>query len=201
MPAVTRAPGAVGRTLMEPTSIPVDHLTRLCMSTVTTTSEASAADRSLAGKYLTFVLGGEFYAIPVLQVREIIRHTHITTVPRMPAHVKGVLNLRGKVIPIVDLRLKFQLERAEIAERTCIVVVQVKLGSGGRASMGLIVDAVEAVANIASKDIEPTPDFGGHANTAHILGMAKVEQRVIALLDIDLVATADEIEALSQVGR
>lgn len=158
----------------------------------------AAVEKSLAGKYLTFTLGHESYGIPVLQVREIIRHTTITAVPQMPDHVKGVLNLRGKVIPIVDLRVKFQLEHAEVAERTCIVVVQVALCNGSRTTMGLIVDRVESVANVASNDIEPTPDFGAQISTSYILGMAKLENRVAALLDIDQIVVAEDIEHLNK---
>jgi purine-binding chemotaxis protein CheW len=154
---------------------------------------APTHDQSLAGKYLTFVLAGEHYAIPVLQVREIIRHTHITAVPRMPAYVKGVLNLRGKVIPIIDLRLKFQLERAEIAERTCIVVVQVALPSSARVDTGLIVDGVESVANVTAGEIEPTPDFGAQLGSGYIRGMAKLDDRVVSLLYIDQSVASDAL--------
>ncbi|TXT46342.1 MAG: purine-binding chemotaxis protein CheW [Limisphaerales bacterium] len=155
---------------------------------------SAVGEQSLAGKYLTFTLGHESYGIPVLKVREIIRHTNITAVPQLPDYVKGILNLRGKVIPIVDLRLKFRLGAAEIAERTCIVVVQVRRASGNRALMGLIVDGVEAVANIAARDIEPTPDFGTTLDTAYILGVAKLEGSVISLLDIDQVISAEVTE-------
>jgi purine-binding chemotaxis protein CheW len=167
------------------------------MSTTTLESPA-ASEKSLAGKYLTFALGGESYGIPVLQVREIIRHIAVTAVPQMPDYVKGVLNLRGKVIPIVDLRVKFQLGSANIEERTCIIVVQVILTSGNRAMMGLIVDGVEAVANVAASEIEPTPDFGSQISTDYILGMAKLEKRVAALLDIDKVVAAETIERIGQ---
>jgi purine-binding chemotaxis protein CheW len=165
------------------------------------TLEKTDQTAGLAGKYLTFELGGESYGIPVLQVREIFRHTNITAVPQMPDYVKGVLNLRGKVIPIVDLRVKFQLGSADIEERTCIIVVQVILTSGNRAMMGLIVDGVEAVANVAAKDIEPTPDFGAQISTDYILGMAKLENRVAALLDIDKVVAAEEIEHINKAAR
>lgn len=151
----------------------------------------SAPQELLAGKYLTFQLGAESYGIAVLKVLEIIRHTDITAVPQMPSYVKGVLNLRGKVIPILDLRLKFQIGSGEIAERTCIIVVQVAAPSGNRISLGLTVDGVESVAQIAPADIEPTPDFGGQIDTQVILGMAKLDQRVIALLDIDRIAAVD----------
>ena len=159
-----------------------------------TVGPLTGGNKILAGKYLTFTLGHESYGIPVLQVREIIRHTTITAVPQMPDYVKGVLNLRGKVIPIVDLRLKFELASAEIAERTCIVVVEVALATGARVNMGLIVDGVESVANVVSKDIEPTPDFGAQISTDYILGMAKLEDRVVALLDIDKVVSSQTFE-------
>jgi purine-binding chemotaxis protein CheW len=146
---------------------------------------------TLAGKYLTFTLAGESYGIAVIKVREIIRPLNITHVPQMPAFVKGVINLRGKVIPIVDLRLKFELAEAKNTERTCIVVVQVVLGAGTTAMMGLVVDGVEEVANIAAADIEPTPDFGASLDTAYILGMAKLKGAVKTLLDIDKLLSAE----------
>src|SRR6266545_6005516 len=113
-----------------------------------------ACIKALAGKYLTFRLGDESYGIAVLKIREIIRLTLITVVPQMPDYIKGVINLRGKVIPVVDLRTKFGLAAAESNERTCIVVVQVELASGTKPFMGLIVDGVEEVAFIAAQDIE-----------------------------------------------
>lgn len=139
---------------------------------------------SLAGKYLTVVLADEAYGIAVLKVREIIRLQKITPVPQMPAEVKGVINLRGRVIPVVDLRVKFGLP-AELAERTCIVVVQVRLASDHVIQMGLIVDSVEEVVTLTDKEIEPTPDFGTQIDTACLLGMAKVKGQVKTLLDID----------------
>ena len=153
--------------------------------------------RAAAGKYLTFVLGRESYGIGVLRIREIIRLLDITAVPRMPAFVKGVINLRGKVIPVVDLRIKFQLSKAETTERTCIIVVQVHLPSGAKPQMGLIVDAVEEVANIAAAEIEETPDFGAALATDYILGMAKVKGAVKTLLDIDRVVAAETVERLN----
>ena len=163
----------------------------------TQTLEASnVRARAAAGKYLTFVLGHESYGIAVLKIREIIRLLDITAVPQMPSYVKGVINLRGKVIPVVDLRIKFQLSEAKTTERTCIIVVQVNLPSGARPQMGLIVDAVEEVANISAAEIEETPDFGAALSTDYILGMAKVKGVVKALLDIDQVVNADTIEQI-----
>lgn len=162
------------------------------MSTATIETRASAA-QGATGKYLTFVLGRESYGIPVLRIREIIRMTDITAVPRMPEYVKGVINLRGKVIPVVDLRIKFGLDKAETTERTCIVVVQVSLQAGNKALMGLIVDAVEEVINIASADVEATPDFGGKVETQYMIGMAKVRGAVKTLLDIDQIVAAEAV--------
>ncbi len=159
------------------------------------TSQAAAP-----GKYLTFVLGGESYGIPVLKVREIIRHIEVTAVPQMPDYVKGVTNLRGKIIPVVDLRIKFGLASTETTERTCIVVVQVGSAATSKIQMGLVVDAVEEVANIAAGEIEPTPDFGTTLNTEYILGMAKVKGTVKSLLDIDQVVGVGETEGIARAA-
>jgi len=163
-------------------------------------SSTSAAKLDLSGKYLTFVLGNESYGIPVLKIREIISMLHITPVPQMPSYVKGVINLRGKVIPVIDLRVKFSLQNEEVTDSTCIVVVQVAVGSGDTKQIGLIVDAVEEVANIAQADIEPAPDFGGTVEVSYILGMAKVKGAVKSLLDIDKVIAADTIARLDSLA-
>jgi purine-binding chemotaxis protein CheW len=159
---------------------------------------SAAANQAAAGKYLTFLLGRESYGIPVLGIREIIRLTDVTPVPQMPPYVKGVLNLRGKIIPVVDLRIKFCLANTDTTERTCIVVVQVNLPSGARNLMGLIVDDVEEVVNIAQGDIEETPDFGMQIDTDYILGMAKIKGVVKPLLDIDRVVTGEALQAMTQ---
>jgi purine-binding chemotaxis protein CheW len=153
-----------------------------------TTSEVNASSLlAKPGKYLTFLLGHESYGLPVLKVREIIRLVEITPVPQMPAHVKGVINLRGKLVPVIDLRIRFSLAACEFTESTCIVVVQVKSDSGGVIHMGFIVDGVEEVLNLAQGDIEETPDFGMKLATEYLPGMANVKNKVIALLDIDKV--------------
>lgn len=159
--------------------------------------EAPATGLNLvAGKYLTFVLGKESYGIAVLKVREIIRATDITEVPQMPGYVKGVINLRGKIIPVVDLRIKFGLANVDTNERTCIVVVQVNTASGTVTQMGLVVDAVEEVVNIGEGEIDETPDFGSKLDTNYILGMAKLKDEVKTLLDIDRVVSAEVIEKM-----
>lgn len=138
------------------------------------------------GKYLTFSLVNEEYGIGILKVKEIIGMMSITSVPRTPGFVKGVINLRGKVIPVLDLRLRFGMEETAYTERTCIVVVEVE-GSSGSIMTGLVVDAVSEVQNIRSEEIENTPSFGTRLDTEYILGMAKLGKGVKILLDIDRV--------------
>ncbi len=144
----------------------------------------------LAGKYLAFALGHEEYGLPVLKVREIIKVMEITQVPQVPAHVRGVLNLRGKVIPVIDLRLKFGFPPQDYTERTCIIVVDVSL-SGANVMMGIVVDSVSEVLNIAAADIDLAPDFGGHVTTDYVLALAKVKGTVKILLDLDRVLGAE----------
>ena len=150
------------------------------------------------GKYLTFALGEEEYALPVLRVREIIKMMEITQVPKVPPHVKGVINLRGKVVSVVDLRLKFGLPEVEYTQRTCIIVVQVRLESV-QLLMGMVVDGVSEVLNLAAGDIENTPDFGGGVVTPYLLGMAKSKGKVKILLDIDQVLSSQELAGLEPV--
>jgi purine-binding chemotaxis protein CheW len=158
-------------------------------------SETKSASR-LNGKYLTFNLQGESYGIDVLKVREIIRLTTITAVPQMPAHIRGVINLRGKIIPVMDLRIRFEFASAAKTEHTCIIVVQVKLPDGKTTQMGLVVDGVEEVININDNDIEETPNFGGQICTDYIIGIAKVKGSVKTLLDIDGIVGADTLKTL-----
>ena len=144
------------------------------------------------GKYLTIRLGRESYGIPVLKVREIIRICPITWVANMPPQVRGVINLRGKVIPVVDLRTRFGLPAGADHDRTCIVVTQVAatVGNGSRL-YGVIVDGVEDVAHFTAADIQPTPDFGGAIDTRFITGMAKTGDSVKSLIDLDAIAAAE----------
>jgi purine-binding chemotaxis protein CheW len=166
------------------------------MSSPTATPVAATTTKQ-TGKYLTVVLENEAYGLNVLKIREIIRMQKITPVPQMPVFVKGVINLRGRVIPIVDLRVKFGL-KAEFTERTCIVVVQVKLPTEQVVQMGLIVDSVEEVVNLSETDIEPTPEFGAKIDTSYLLGMAKVKGQVKTLLDIDRVVSPEAVQAIAQ---
>jgi purine-binding chemotaxis protein CheW len=144
------------------------------------------------GKYLVVTLGAEYYGFPVLSVREIIRLSPVTPVAGMPAHVLGVINLRGKIIPLVDLRTRFGLPAAvDDPDRRCIVVAQVTTGTGPHRLYGVLVDGVEEVASYAAADIEPTPDFGGAIDARFITGMAKAGPLVRTLLDIDRLAAAE----------
>ena len=151
------------------------------------------------GKYLTFSLGEEEYGIGILKIREIIGMMKITPVPQTPAYVKGVINLRGKVIPVLDLRLRFDMPEIDYTDRTCIVVVEIS-GHAGTVQIGLVVDSVSEVLNIRAEDIADTPSFGARVDTDYISGMAKMEGGVKILLDIDRVLSSDEISALEKVG-
>lgn len=148
------------------------------------------------GKYLTFTLAGEEYGIGILKIKEIIGMMAITSVPQTPAFVKGVINLRGKVIPVVDLRLKFEIPAIDYTERTCIIVVEIT-GQSGAIKIGIVVDAVSEVLNIKAEDIENTPAFGTRVNTDYILGMAKMGNSVKILLDIDKVLSSQDLITLS----
>jgi len=151
--------------------------------------EQIASDKA-AGKYLTFVLGGGAFGIPILKVREIIRLLDITPIPRMPDYVRGVINLRGKIVPVIDLRLKFGLPTTSTTNRSCIIVTYV-LMAGATKLMGLIVDALEEVYQINAEDIEPAPDFGKAASTSYIQNMARTKGKVKALLNIDRIVQDD----------
>ena len=147
-------------------------------------SGARVPNRAKPGKYLTFSLAGEEYGVPVLKVREIIKMMDITVVPQVPSFVRGVINLRGKVITVVDLRLKFGFASQAQTDETAIVVVEVAV-DGGKVLMGVVVDSVSDVLNIQPDEIEDTPTFGDRVVTDYLCGMAKVKGRVKILLDLD----------------
>lgn len=161
------------------------------------TDNAAAVQTDIrAGKYLTFELANEEFGIRVLKVREIMGLQDITAVPQTPVHVKGVINLRGKVVPVIDLRLKFGLAPAEYTQRTCIIVTQVQ-GESGLLLMGIIVDGVSEVLNLSTAEIEDTPDFGEEVSGQYLLGMAKVKGKVKILLDIDRVLSTQDLHNLN----
>jgi purine-binding chemotaxis protein CheW len=152
------------------------------------------------GKYLTFTLKQEEYGIGILKVKEIIKMMPITSVPRTPEFVKGIINLRGKVIPVIDLRLKFSMESIDYSDRTCIIVVEVE-SNDSTVLIGVVVDSVSEVLNIKEEEIEATPAFGSKLDTDYILGMAKMEGGVKILLNIDQVLSNKEIATLKQAGK
>ncbi len=148
------------------------------------------------GKYLTFSLAGEEYGIGILKIREIIGMMPITSVPQTPTFIKGVINLRGKVIPVMDLRMRFGMPAMDYNERTCIIVVEIS-GPAGTVQIGIVVDAVSEVLNIKSDDMEPTPSFGSKLNTEYILGMAKMGGGIKILLDINRVLGSEDTAMLA----
>ncbi len=169
------------------------------MSTATLeTTNRSATNKG--GKYLTFALGKEEYGLEILKVREIIGYMDITAVPRTPSYVKGVINLRGQVIAVIDLRAKFNMEAAERTEQTCVIVVEIKQG-GRKLSTGIIVDHVSEVLDIAGEKIEEPPTFGASVDTDFILGMGKIGDSVKILLDIDRVLGEEEINMLAETSQ
>jgi purine-binding chemotaxis protein CheW len=149
------------------------------------------------GKYLTFTLADEEYGIGILKVKEIIGMMAITSVPRTPDFVKGVINLRGKVIPVIDLRLKFGMPAIDYTDRTCIIVVEID-ADDMTIQIGIVVDSVSEVLNIKEEEIENAPSFGTSINMDYILGMAKIDSGVKILLDIDKVLSAKEIQVLGK---
>lgn len=169
------------------------------MQTVVQESTVStpAVNVARGGKYLIFQLGKEEFGIGVLKVREIMGIQDITPVPHTPKYVKGVINLRGKVIPVVDLRLKFDLEEKGYTQRTCIIVVQLVSGAESM-PMGIVVDGVAEVLNIGEADIETPPAFGADLDTSYLLGIAKFKGQVKMLLDIDKAINAAELTLFKQ---
>ena len=150
----------------------------------------------IEGKFLTFVLGEEIYGIEILKAREIIGLMDITTVPQTPDYMKGVINLRGKVIPVIDLRKKFSMQEGVHTQETCVIVVEVN-GS----SIGLIVDSVSEVSDITGEEIENAPSYGQGIDTSFIMGLGKVKDKIIILLDIDAVLSTEELEMVEELAE
>jgi purine-binding chemotaxis protein CheW len=166
------------------------------------TAIANAAVQKVAfqkeGKYLTFALASEEYGLEILKVREIIGYMDITNVPQTPMHVKGVINLRGQVIPVVDLRMKFGMEEAEVTEQSCIIVVEIAQ-EGRTFQTGIVVDHVQEVLDITEDQIEDAPQFGSSVDTNFISGMGKIGEEVKILLDIDKVLGAEDLSGLGSM--
>ena len=164
---------------------------------VQTNQRTTQADKE--GKYLTFALANEEYGLEILKVREIIGYMEVTAVPQTPHYVRGVINLRGQVIPVIDLRTKFGMETAEITEQSCIIVVEISQESRSF-STGIVVDHVQEVLDIDGQDIEEAPQFGSSVDTDFILGMGKIEDSVKILLDINKVLGGDDLSDLDAMS-
>lgn len=165
--------------------------------------DATGELTELAGKYLTFGLNDEHYALEILRVQEIVGLIPITRVPRLPRFVAGVVNLRGRVIPVVDLRLAFGLDASEMTDRTCIIVVRSEREDGSATVMGALVDEVSDVVNFSADAVEPTPEFGADVDTSFVKGVGRFEDRVALLLDVDLVLSGQQmnlVEGLASAG-
>jgi len=150
-------------------------------------------------QYLTFLLANEEYAIGILKVKEIIEYDTVTTVPKTPRWVRGVINLRGAVVPVVDLSIKFGLELTPVAKTTCIVIVETQFESQNT-TIGIIVDAVSQVMELASEDLQPVPEFGTRVKVDYLLGMAQLGKKFALLLDVDKVLSTDELLHLNGVA-
>lgn len=150
-------------------------------------------------QYLTFILGGEIYGVSILVIKEILEYNDPTTVPMMPDFIRGVINLRGSVVPVVDLSLRLGKETTTIEKRTCVVIIEVQ-HEDERMEIGVVVDAVNEVLDIAPENIESAPNFGAKIRTDFIHGMGKVDEKFVVLLNIDHVLSIEELSMLDQVG-
>ena len=157
----------------------------------------TTGDTGRTDQYLTFQLAGEVFAIGILAIREIIEYASLTTVPMMPAYVRGIINLRGSVVPVLDLLVRFGKSPAEVTKRTCIVIVEITT-HGERQVFGVVVDSVNAVLDIPASEIEPAPSFGARIRTDFIQGMGRVNDRFVVLLDVNHVLAAEEIALLGE---
>jgi purine-binding chemotaxis protein CheW len=155
---------------------------------------ASGAEAQI-NQYLTFVLGAETFAIGILSIKEIIEYSSLTDVPMMPPYVRGVINLRGAVVPVIDLAVRFGRAPAEVTKRTCIVIIEV-MANDERQVIGIVVDAVNEVLDIPAADVEPPPAFGTGIRTDFMLGMGKVHNKFVILLDVNHVLAFDELASL-----
>lgn len=164
-------------------------LVRSSNQTVVAQAEADEA------QYLTFLLGGEMYAIGILNIKEIIGYGQPTQVPMMPNYVRGIINLRGRVVPVIDLLPRFGRESTEVSKRTCVVIIDVEV-EGEHQDIGVVVDAVSEVLQIASRDIEPPPAFGAKIRADFIAGMGKINGKFVIILNVDKVLSVEELAQL-----
>ncbi len=169
-------------------------------NTIAQIEQVNKALTDKEGKYLTFALAQEEYGLEILKVREIFGYMEITAVPQTPEYVRGVINLRGQVIPVIDLRAKFGMDTIDVTEETCIIVVEIAQGKR-TFSTGIVVDHVQEVLDIAGEDIEESPQFGSSVDTSFILGMGKIGETVKILLDIDKVLSGDDFASFADAAE
>ena len=150
-------------------------------------------------QYLTFLLGGEMYAIGILNIKEIIEYGQVTEVPMMPAFIRGIINLRGRVVPVINLLARFGKPSSEITKRTCIVIIEVG-AEDERQDIGMVVDSVSEVLDIPASEIEPAPSFGAKIRSDFISGMGKVGGKFVVMLNVNKVLSVEEMSMLSGVG-
>jgi purine-binding chemotaxis protein CheW len=168
----------------------------------TSTRATTRTQEANQEKFLTFCLGSEEYGLPILVVREIIGMIDVTPLPQTPAYVKGVINLRGKIIPVIELRAKFGLTPMGVTQETCIIVVEVASADGtGTFQLGVIVDAVREVLDIGRDNIEPPPSFGSAIPLSFIMGMGKIKEHVVILLDINRIGATGELERIDEAAE
>ncbi len=168
--------------------------------TSTAARHAVGAAAVPAGQYLTFMLGGEAYAIGILAIKEIIENGQMTRVPMMPEFIRGVINLRGAVVPVIDLGVRFDAQATAMGKRTCIVILEVE-NDGEAHDVGILVDAVNEVMDIAAADVEPAPAFGTRIRTDFIAGMGKVDEKFVVILDPARVLSVNEMATIAQAAE
>ncbi|OGH01311.1 MAG: chemotaxis protein CheW [Candidatus Lambdaproteobacteria bacterium RIFOXYD1_FULL_56_27] len=168
------------------------------MSTQNERLSASTVEGQMdESQYLTFTLGKEMFAIGILNIKEILEYGQMTSVPMIPSFIRGVINLRGSVVPVVDLSARFGGTSSEVTKRTCIVIIEVTT-TEGRQDIGMVVDAVSAVLEIPASEIEPAPDFGTNIRTAFILGMGKINGNFVIILNVDKVLSVEDLSLANQ---
>ncbi|MCK0544138.1 chemotaxis protein CheW [Pseudomonas syringae pv. aptata] len=170
------------------------------MGSLVTTRQAATTVEEEA-QYLTFMLGGEMFAIGILGIKEIIEYGSLTVVPMMPAFVRGVINLRGAVVPVVDLSARFGRQNSAITRRSCVIIIEANSEDGQPQDIGLLVDNVSAVLEIPASQIEPPPNFGARIRADFISGMAKVDGKFVIVLEVDRVLSIDEMSSLAEASQ
>lgn len=173
--------------------------TELAEPTVAESTSYDYGTDETGSQYLTFILGGESYGVDILRVQEIKGWAPVTSIPNTPEYLRGVLDLRGIIVPIIDMRMRFCLEEAEYTALTVIIVLTVETNTG-QSLIGVVVDSVSDVMNVNAEDIKPTPEFGASVNTEFLKGLATVGDNMVMLLDVDKMLTTDEMKMLNTVG-